>query len=48
MKEYITPEIDILSLNFCDVITASFGNLESLPSGDDTPIKDLGGGRSDW
>ena len=48
MKNYTAPQIDILLLDACDIITASFGNLDSLPNGDDTPIEDLGGGRVDW
>ena len=48
MKEYITPEINILVIDSQDVITASFGNLLPLPGGDDTPPEDLGGGKIDW
>ena len=47
MKEYITPKINVLTIDN-DVITASFGNLLPLPGGDDTPPEDLGGGKFDW
>ena len=47
MKEYITPKINVLTIDN-DVITASFGNLLPRPGGDDTPPEDLGGDKMDW
>ena len=41
MRKYLAPEIDLCEIDACDVITASFGNLEQLPTGDDTPIRDI-------
>ena len=41
MRKYLTPEFDLLKIDYGDVITASFGRLEQLPSGDDTPIRDV-------
>ena len=48
MKNYTSPEIETFKLDECDIITFSFGSLDELPEGDDTPVKDLGGGRFDW
>lgn len=48
MRTYLTPEIVMIRLDDYDVITASFGKLEQLPSGDETPPKDLVESEFDW
>ena len=48
MSIYLTPEIDMIKLDKSDVITVSFENLEQLPSGDDTPVRDLTESEFDW
>ena len=47
MKEYITPKIDLLTVD-ADILTFSVGQLEELRDADGTPIKDLGAGIWDW
>ena len=48
MKKYLIPKIEMFDISATDVITASFGNLEELPSGDDTPIRDIVQSEVDW
>ena len=47
MKEYTTPEIDLLTVD-ADILTFSVGQLESLDDGSGTPIRDLVGGNWGW
>ena len=46
--KYITPEIELVSLSDMDIITTSFGDLEDLPGGSETPGTGIGGGRWGW
>lgn len=47
MKEYITPEIELLTVDV-DVLTFSIDQLEELDDGDSTPIRDINGNKWGW
>jgi len=46
--KYITPEIELVTLGGMDIITTSFGELEELPGGSETPGIGIGGSRWGW
>ncbi len=44
MMKYLSPEIELVTLSDIDIITTSFGDLEELPGGSETPGIGIGGG----